>query len=615
MNMYGFVKRFLDILMSLILLIVLSPLFLLLSILIRLDSKGPAIFVQKRIGHNKKEFNMFKFRTMIVGADKKKKDLMSLNEAHFPAFKMKNDPRLTRFGARLCPSGLDELPQLFNILMGEMSFIGFRPPLPEEVEHYKKWHMKRFVGVPGLLSTWVINGGHNLTFDEWIRLDIEYDKEKSLVLDFSILSKYLNKIFLKVIMKLNVKIFFKSLKFFRQHFRIFRKYCLLKKSLKNQKKNRTGRVIIFYVNYVKGMGHISRVIKLSDQICRNNPSDKVIVITDTKQLDKFNADCTIIKIPEKISYSKHDDSNPGLNYNSFLTATLREKIIFDTIRTYDPDMFFIDYRPKGFGEELTRSIKYLKGRSKIYLITRDIINDVASTKSSWSKQKYVEFLKRYYSGLIIFGDKNLFDLEKMYGFKEIKDKMIYLGYLVDSKRYSVSKKRNVLILVGSGNVGYDTARKVLENLSFLKKDASERIKVIVGPGMSNSRHDDLVKKNPSVEFLRYVPDVPGEIKNASLIITMGGYNTCTEIMESDVPTVVIPYEEKDSGEQFVRAELFNELGLYSYVPIDEITEETLLVAINKAKRYARSRKKVLQEIRLDGYDNFLRFVNSKKNQK
>lgn len=159
----------------------------LLAIAIRLDSPGTVFYGSDRVGRNGQLFTMYKFRSMIVGADEKKEELMMLNEADGPLFKIKDDPRLTRVGAFIRRLSLDELPQLLNVMRGEMSLVGPRPPLPEEVEQYKPWHLQRLAVVGGLTGLWQVSGRSDLTFDELCLLDIYYIENWSLGLDLRII--------------------------------------------------------------------------------------------------------------------------------------------------------------------------------------------------------------------------------------------------------------------------------------------------------------------------------------------------------------------------------------------------------------------------------------------
>lgn len=159
----------------------------LLAIAIRLDSSGTVFYGSDRVGRNGQLFKMYKFRSMIVDADQKKEELMTLNEADGPLFKIKDDPRLTRVGRFIRRLSLDELPQLYNVLLGEMSLVGPRPPLPEEVAQYKPWHMQRLAVVGGLTGLWQVSGRSDLTFDELCLLDIYYIENWSLGLDLRII--------------------------------------------------------------------------------------------------------------------------------------------------------------------------------------------------------------------------------------------------------------------------------------------------------------------------------------------------------------------------------------------------------------------------------------------
>ncbi|MBI4214158.1 MAG: sugar transferase [Chloroflexi bacterium] len=185
------VKRALDVLLSLILIVALGPGLILLAIAVRLDSAGPIFFWQTRLGRDGEPFRCVKFRSMRVGAEKEQAALQALNEADGPIFKMRDDPRLTRVGRYLRRTSLDELPQLWNVLRGEMSLIGPRPPIPEEVERYEDWHRRRLEVVPGITGLWQVSGRSELNFDEMVMLDLYYIENWSLGLDFQILARTL----------------------------------------------------------------------------------------------------------------------------------------------------------------------------------------------------------------------------------------------------------------------------------------------------------------------------------------------------------------------------------------------------------------------------------------
>ncbi len=182
-----FLKRLIDIVVSAGLLILSAPLFVVIAIAIKLDSEGPVFYVQERCGLNGRIFRMFKFRSMVVGADKMKEQLRLFNEMSGPVFKMKDDPRVTRVGRWLRKTSLDELPQLINVLKGDMSLVGPRPPLPEEVAQYERWQIRRLSVKPGITCIWQISGRNEIDFDEWVRLDLYYIDHWSLSLDLKIL--------------------------------------------------------------------------------------------------------------------------------------------------------------------------------------------------------------------------------------------------------------------------------------------------------------------------------------------------------------------------------------------------------------------------------------------
>ncbi len=188
---YWVTKRFMDVLFSLLILIVLSPLYLLIMLAIVIDDpKGGPFYSQMRCGRGGKPFRMYKFRSMHVGADQMLKELKSRNEMRGPVFKMKNDPRITRVGKVLRKVSLDELPQFYNVLKGDMTIVGPRPPLPAEVADYNEYQFQRLFVTPGLTCYWQIAPHRNsLSFDEWLELDIQYVIERTLWVDIKIIFK------------------------------------------------------------------------------------------------------------------------------------------------------------------------------------------------------------------------------------------------------------------------------------------------------------------------------------------------------------------------------------------------------------------------------------------
>ncbi len=182
------VKRMLDFTVSLILLTLLGPLFLVTAILIKLTSPGPVFFVQKRVGLNKRRFRIYKFRTMITDAENKQAEVEHLNEVTGPVFKIKNDPRITPIGRFLRKTSIDELPQLINVLKGEMSLVGPRPLPVRDYEGFDQdWQRRRFSVRPGITCLWQVNGRSSVSFDKWMELDLEYVDKWSLWLDLKIL--------------------------------------------------------------------------------------------------------------------------------------------------------------------------------------------------------------------------------------------------------------------------------------------------------------------------------------------------------------------------------------------------------------------------------------------
>ena len=182
-------KRLGDFVMALVLLIALSPLLLVLALLIKLTSKGPVFYRQARCGLGGRKFTLHKFRSMQPDADLRREELEALNELDGPVFKIRSDPRCTPVGRFMRKFSLDELPQLVNILKGEMSFVGPRPPLPEEVEKYEPWQRRRLRMPPGLTCLWALEGRSQLSFRRWMELDLQYIDNWSFALDWKILLK------------------------------------------------------------------------------------------------------------------------------------------------------------------------------------------------------------------------------------------------------------------------------------------------------------------------------------------------------------------------------------------------------------------------------------------
>ena len=186
---YNFSKRILDLLLSLLALVILSPLLLIVAIVIKIESKGPIIFSQKRIGLNGQEFKMYKFRSMVVNAEELKKKLVKKNEMSGPMFKIKDDPRITKVGKFIRKTSIDELPQLINIVKGDMSLVGPRPSLPNEVAKFEHWMLDRLNVKPGLTCYWQVSGRNNIDFIEWMKLDLKYVDERSFLLDLKLIFK------------------------------------------------------------------------------------------------------------------------------------------------------------------------------------------------------------------------------------------------------------------------------------------------------------------------------------------------------------------------------------------------------------------------------------------
>ncbi|WP_434092489.1 sugar transferase [Priestia megaterium] len=189
-KVYLFSKRFLDIVLSLIGLIVLLPVFILVAICIKLEDKnGPVFFSQTRVGKNQSEFTMYKFRSMVSNAEDLLENLLEQNETTGAMFKMKNDPRVTKIGSFIRKTSIDELPQLINVLKGEMSLVGPRPPLKREVEVYTPYQKQRLLIQPGCTGLWQVSGRSNIGFEDMVELDLKYIIERNIFKDILIIIK------------------------------------------------------------------------------------------------------------------------------------------------------------------------------------------------------------------------------------------------------------------------------------------------------------------------------------------------------------------------------------------------------------------------------------------
>jgi exopolysaccharide biosynthesis polyprenyl glycosylphosphotransferase len=190
------IKTMAESIFAAITLFILSPALLIIAILIRATSRGPVIFKQLRVGIRGRKFYIYKFRTMVTNAEKLKAALMEFNESDGPAFKIKNDPRITSIGRFLRKTGLDEIPQLFNVIRGEMSLIGPRPMLPDEVSQQEEWQLKRHSVKPGITCSWQIQPRRNsVSFDQWMKLDRDYVENWSIITDLKLFLKTIRTIF------------------------------------------------------------------------------------------------------------------------------------------------------------------------------------------------------------------------------------------------------------------------------------------------------------------------------------------------------------------------------------------------------------------------------------
>lgn len=193
---YLFFKRAMDIVGSATGLILLSPLFILVALAIKIeDPKGKVFFAQKRCGKDNKPFPMYKFRSMVSNAEELLEELMEQNEMDGPVFKIKEDPRITKVGKFIRKTSIDELPQLFNILMGDMSIVGPRPAIPHEVAEYNAYQKQRLLVKPGLTCIWQVSGRNSIGFDEWVDMDLEYIEKRNLWMDIKLIFKTVGVLF------------------------------------------------------------------------------------------------------------------------------------------------------------------------------------------------------------------------------------------------------------------------------------------------------------------------------------------------------------------------------------------------------------------------------------
>jgi exopolysaccharide biosynthesis polyprenyl glycosylphosphotransferase len=187
---YLVAKRTMDIIGAIVGLILTSIIFLVVAIAIKIeDPKGTVFFSQTRVGKNGKEFKMYKFRSMVSDAEERLNDLLKYNEVTGAMFKMKNDPRVTKVGKFIRKTSIDELPQLWNVLKGDMSLVGPRPPLPREVEQYTEYDKQRLLVTPGCTGLWQISGRSNVGFKDMVELDLQYIRNRSILLDLKIIFK------------------------------------------------------------------------------------------------------------------------------------------------------------------------------------------------------------------------------------------------------------------------------------------------------------------------------------------------------------------------------------------------------------------------------------------
>ena len=193
---YLFFKRAMDIIGSLCGIILLSPLLIIVALAIKIeDPRGSIFFSQQRCGKDNKLFPMYKFRSMVSNAEELLEELMEHNEMDGPVFKIKDDPRITKVGKFIRKTSIDELPQLFNILMGDMSIVGPRPAIPHEVAEYNDYQRQRLLVKPGLTCIWQVSGRNSIGFDEWMEMDLEYIEKRNLWMDIKLIFKTVGVLF------------------------------------------------------------------------------------------------------------------------------------------------------------------------------------------------------------------------------------------------------------------------------------------------------------------------------------------------------------------------------------------------------------------------------------
>ncbi|MBU3179839.1 sugar transferase [Clostridium psychrophilum] len=192
---YFITKRIIDIIGALCGILIMSPVLIVVGIWVKLDSKGPAFFAQNRVGKDGMQFKMYKFRSMCMDAEGLLDKLRKDNEMSGPMFKIKEDPRITKIGRFIRKTSIDELPQLFNILKGEMSIVGPRPSLPKEVAQFTAFQKQRLIAKPGLTCYWQVRGRNNIGFDEWMEMDVEYIEERNTFIDIKLIFKTVGVLF------------------------------------------------------------------------------------------------------------------------------------------------------------------------------------------------------------------------------------------------------------------------------------------------------------------------------------------------------------------------------------------------------------------------------------
>ncbi|MBN2881201.1 hypothetical protein JXM83_04055 [Candidatus Woesearchaeota archaeon] len=378
-------------------------------------------------------------------------------------------------------------------------------------------------------------------------------------------------------------------------------YNSMLKYIKNNKKS-----IILYTPFVKGLGHISRVAKLSNIIV-DKLGDKyqIVILTDSNIIPRINKKIKIIKLLTTNKYLEIINNDKLDREHERTLYDIRAKAISKIVSKIKPSIFFSDYRPKGHNNELVRTILKNYKKTKFILIMRDIFQNKEQTLLKWNNSNFVQFINKYYHKILIFGDQNMFDFAKEYDLKLIKSKMEYVGYLTKNNAvYSWQKNKNIIITVGSG----DNREKIIDNIC--ENINLDNIIVISGPSAEKSKIEKLQQKYLNVKFVEYVDDIYSLYNKARLIISLGGYNSMTELMKTNIPVIIIPEITLNEEEQLIRAKLFSDNNIFALLYPDEIKNCCFEKLISLSEKISKSRIKNVSQYNLSGAKNFTELVKN-----